>query len=210
MGSLFTSDSASQSTSSQQVGVQGASGTTIGVGSGTGGSVASSGSTAFGNVSGGIGGASINITSSDIEADHDLASVAGLALDEEQHVAYDSLAANTQVTANAIGAVTHEADNEAVLAGNAISANSAVSLDSVNAANQIAINALENVHSQSVADSATAHDSLLAAQQIAGQAAPQSAGATAEDLSGINSKTVEYVALAVAVAIGLYFFSRNS
>lgn len=192
MGSLFTSDSASQSTTSQQVGVQGGSGgTTVGFGA---------------NDSGNI----INVESPDVDAVHAV-----------NDIASKSLEAGAYETGQAIQGVTTIASQAESLAGYAIGAEAgtahdseiitgAIAAQSINSAQQVAINALEDIHAQQVTDSGTTHDAVQAAVGIAGQAAPQSAGFTAESLSTTNSKTVEYVAIAAAISVGLYFLAKRA
>lgn len=118
MGSLFSSNSASQATTNSQVGAQGGSGTTATVGSGNQGTVAGgNNSTAIGPLS---ASGSINITTSDVEALHTVDNTVHDALEANQAVSTDSVNAANQVAINALSTV------EAVAGQNAATTNNAV------------------------------------------------------------------------------------
>lgn len=112
MGNFFSPQSDSQqATTNSQVAAQGGAegSSTVAVGSGTTGSVASgAGSSAIRDITSGGGTGSsqtINIVTSDVEADNNLATVAGEALASNQAVSTDSVNAANQVSINALETV---------------------------------------------------------------------------------------------------------
>jgi hypothetical protein len=126
MGDLFRNTQSSQSTSNQQVGVQGG----VGVGAGTSGAVAAGGTAIQGGVGYGSSGATINITTSDIEALH-------LA----DSVTHDALASNTIVATGAIN-VAGQTAIEALHNAHDLSESLAqITLDASNSAQGIAARA---------------------------------------------------------------------
>lgn len=123
MGSLFSSNSASQATTNSQVGAQGGSGTTSTVGSGNAAPVAGgNNATATGALTAYGTGNQINITTSDVEALHTVDDVTHDALAANQAVSLDSVNAANQVAINALGTVESVAGQNASTANNAVAA----------------------------------------------------------------------------------------
>lgn len=120
MGSLFKSSSAKQSTSNQQVGVQGTG--AIGQSGTVGGSQAASGAVALGNITG--TGQTINITSSDIAALESNQAIATTAINAANITSIHALETLQmgQNNAAALIAQTQAGANQVALAATPVSA----------------------------------------------------------------------------------------
>lgn len=133
MGSLFSSNEADQTTNQSAVGIQGASGSTSGVGSGNSGNVAANGGTAIDKISG--QGNVINIQTPDIDAVHAIDHAASLSIQGGVIDTENALVANNNVSLAALAA------NQNV-SGKALDDNSVVSLGAINANNDLSKAAL--------------------------------------------------------------------